>query len=88
MERQFEWLKKDLAAVNRTRTPFVITMAHRPFYCSNSDDHDDCTKVDSVMRLGLPVHGMRFFALEALFHQYKAATQKLDPDPPLGECSV
>jgi hypothetical protein len=44
-EKQFEWLKKDLAAVDRSRTPFVVTMAHRPMYCSNSDDADDCTKV-------------------------------------------
>ena len=43
--QQYEWLKKDLANVNRSLTPWIITMAHRPMYCSDSDDHDDCTKV-------------------------------------------
>jgi len=69
-EKQFAWLKQDLAAVDRSRTPFVVTMSHRPMYCSNSDDTDDCTKDDSVMRLGLPVFGTRFFKLEALFREY------------------
>ena len=50
VERQFEWLKADLAAVNRSVTPWVITMAHRPMYCSNSDN-DDCTKADANSKL-------------------------------------
>merc|ERR1719158_2549428 len=44
-------------------------MAHRPMYCSNQDG-DDCTKDDSNMRKGLPVLGMRFFALETLFQEH------------------
>ena len=31
------WLKGDLAAVNRTRTPWVVVLMHRPFYCSNAN---------------------------------------------------
>lgn len=31
---QYQWLKKDLAAVNRTKTPWVIAMSHRPMYSS------------------------------------------------------
>ena len=69
VEKQYEWLKKDLAAVDRSKTPWVITMAHRPMYCSNQDG-DDCTKDDSNMRKGLPVLGMRFFALETLFQEH------------------
>ena len=72
--QQFEWLKKDLASVNRSATPWIITMAHRPMYCSDSDDHDDCTKINSTMRHGLFAgknnsrDGM--FALEPLFKKY------------------
>ena len=47
IEQQYAWLKKDLAAVDRSKTPFVITMAHRPMYCSNQDK-DDCTLDDST----------------------------------------
>jgi hypothetical protein len=31
-EEQKEWLKKDLAAVDRTKTPWVIAMSHFPMY--------------------------------------------------------
>lgn len=69
VEQQFAWLKKDLAGVDRSKTPWIITMAHRPMYCSNAD-RDDCTKQDSVMRTGLPVLGHRLFALEPLFREH------------------
>ncbi|KAL8531334.1 hypothetical protein ACS0TY_008093 [Phlomoides rotata] len=32
---QYEWMKKDMAAVNRTRTPWLIFTGHRPMYSSN-----------------------------------------------------
>jgi hypothetical protein len=31
---QYQWLAKDLAAINRTKTPWVIAMSHRPMYSS------------------------------------------------------
>ena len=31
---QWQWMKQDLAAVNRTKTPWVFAMAHRPMYSS------------------------------------------------------
>lgn len=72
VERQFRFLEKDLQSVNRTKTPFVITMAHRPMYCSNTDDHDDCTKVNSTMRRGFLASKSHdgLFALEPLFKKY------------------
>uniref|UniRef100_A0A4W4HC78 Purple acid phosphatase n=1 Tax=Electrophorus electricus TaxID=8005 RepID=A0A4W4HC78_ELEEL len=51
--RQYEWLKGDLEEANkpenRAARPWIITMAHRPMYCSNND-HDDCTKFESYVR--------------------------------------
>jgi hypothetical protein len=32
---QFKWFIQDLEKVNRTHTPFIILMFHRPFYNSN-----------------------------------------------------
>lgn len=31
---QYKWLKKDLASVDRTKTPWVVVMSHRPMYSS------------------------------------------------------
>ncbi|EQC35407.1 hypothetical protein SDRG_07117 [Saprolegnia diclina VS20] len=36
--QQLEWLQKDLAAVDRTKTPYVIVIKHNPFY-NTFDDH-------------------------------------------------
>ncbi|CAK8575676.1 unnamed protein product [Lathyrus sativus] len=32
---QYEWMKKDMASVNRQHTPWLIFMGHRPMYTSN-----------------------------------------------------
>ena len=37
VEAQSAWLAADLAAVNRSRTPWVVAILHRPFYCSNAN---------------------------------------------------
>jgi hypothetical protein len=34
---QSAWLQVDLNAVNRTKTPWVVAVLHRPFYCSNAN---------------------------------------------------
>ncbi|TVY73422.1 Acid phosphatase [Lachnellula suecica] len=31
---QYQWLEKDLASVNRTKTPWILVMSHRPMYSS------------------------------------------------------
>lgn len=33
---QYHWLKKDLAKVDRNKTPWIIAMAHRPMYSSQN----------------------------------------------------
>jgi hypothetical protein len=35
--QQLDWLKADLAAVDRTKTPWVIVGGHRPYYSSNAN---------------------------------------------------
>ena len=67
---QFEWLEADLREANlpgnRARQPWIITMGHRPMYCTNSDG--DCDKVDDRVRTGLPY--VHTFGLEELFYKY------------------
>jgi acid phosphatase len=36
---QYKWLKKDLSSVDRTKTPWVIVMSHRPMYSTESSSY-------------------------------------------------
>jgi hypothetical protein len=71
LEAQFNWLKDDLKKVDRNKTPFIIVVAHRPMYCSNSGS-DDCTTPDSVIRTGISPDGIspKRYSLEPLFREY------------------
>eukprot|EP00940_MAST-03C_sp_MAST-3C-sp2_P000549 g549.t1 len=37
---QYAFLESDLRAVNRSVTPFVVMIGHRPLYCSSNDYYD------------------------------------------------
>ncbi|XP_053328339.1 acid phosphatase type 7 [Spea bombifrons] len=67
---QFEWLQRDLQEATRPsrrlERPWIITMGHRPMYCSNNDQ-DDCVQHESVVRTGLP--GGQY-GLEDLFFKF------------------
>lgn len=69
--QQYEWLERDLQEAakpeNRAQRPWIITMGHRPMYCSNSDG-DDCTKHESILRTGIT--SQHLFGLEDLFYKY------------------
>ncbi|KAF5900092.1 acid phosphatase type 7 isoform X1 [Clarias magur] len=71
--RQYKWLQKDLEEANkpenRAARPWIITMAHRPMYCSN-DDKDDCTKFESYVRHGRSDTMPHAPGLEDLFYQH------------------
>ncbi|XP_044523339.1 acid phosphatase type 7 [Gracilinanus agilis] len=68
IQKQFRWLERDLQKANENRAsrPWIITMGHRPMYCSNAD-LDDCTRHESKVRKGLS--GGRY-GLEDLFYKY------------------
>ncbi|XP_048259276.1 acid phosphatase type 7-like isoform X1 [Haliotis rufescens] len=69
--RQYEWLEQDLKEAslpeNRAKRPWIITMGHRPMYCSNADD-DDCTHLESLVRTGVPK--LHVNGLEDMFDKY------------------
>lgn len=66
---QWKWLTKDLklASANRAKYPWIITLGHRPMYCSDYDS-DDCTKYEARIRVGLP--DTHAYGLEKLFYTY------------------
>jgi Calcineurin-like phosphoesterase/Iron/zinc purple acid phosphatase-like protein C len=37
--QQIQWLAKDLASVDRTKTPWIIAMSHRPMYSSGTSSY-------------------------------------------------
>ncbi|CAH1261774.1 ACP7 [Branchiostoma lanceolatum] len=69
MTEQYKWLEQDLMEAakpeNRKQRPWIITMGHRPMYCSNND-HDDCTRHESVVRKG----HIGYPGVEDLFYKY------------------
>ncbi|EQC27691.1 hypothetical protein SDRG_14529 [Saprolegnia diclina VS20] len=51
---QLQWLEKDLASVDRKKTPWVLVLKHNPYY--NSWDRHQChsTPSDLMTTIGLP----------------------------------
>jgi hypothetical protein len=60
------WLQKDLATVNRTKTPWVVCHGHRDIYCSTGlGDDGDCVDIG-----GIGPAGEVRKDLEPLFHEF------------------
>lgn len=53
MFENYLFLKEANKPENREKRPWIITMGHRPMYCSNKDG-DDCRNADDIIRTGLP----------------------------------
>ena len=82
---QAQWLERDLAAVNRSVTPFVVLGLHQPFYCSPNDDQDDCHQILSVVRIGLEkiiYDGGVDMVFGAHEHSYGEKTQHVELSAP------
>jgi hypothetical protein len=43
---QVDWLREDLKAVDRKQSPWLMSMGHRPIYCSNHN-HQNCNSTYS-----------------------------------------
>jgi len=83
---QVAWIKSDLAAVDRTVTPWVIALWHRPWYCSNVAHQGEGEK----MRLAVePVFDQ--FGLDISFtghvHAYERVTDMYNFVPTPGKTS-
>jgi len=66
LPEMYAFVEADLKAVDRTITPWIITMAHQPMYCSPNDDDDDCHSLLSLMRDGV----LGQFGFEKLINTY------------------
>ncbi|XP_054163358.1 acid phosphatase type 7-like [Oppia nitens] len=68
---QYYWLLEDLREANKPENrllrPWIITMGHRPMYCS-TEDRDDCTHKECITRKGMPI--VHTLGLEDLFYEY------------------
>uniref|UniRef100_A0A1I8AR97 Purple acid phosphatase n=1 Tax=Steinernema glaseri TaxID=37863 RepID=A0A1I8AR97_9BILA len=66
---QWNWLLRNLekAQRNRDKVPWIVTMAHKPMYCSDFYA-DDCKLYESIIRRGLPL--THAYGLENLFFKY------------------
>ncbi|XP_077557944.1 acid phosphatase type 7-like [Haemaphysalis longicornis] len=69
--QQYYWLEKDLQEANlpenRAKRPWIITISHRPMYCSNLGFRD-CNSDTSIARKGFPLTNK--YGLEKLFFKY------------------
>jgi hypothetical protein len=60
---QYAWLERDLAAVDRRATPWVLVFAHAPWYNSNQIHQADAELATTRMKA----------AMEPLLHQHQVA---------------
>jgi len=74
LEAQFNFVKQDLAIANLNRDvrPWIVVLAHRNLYCSNTPDpgFDSCSEEFSPMRDGINNGSLFKYGLENIFHKF------------------
>ena len=70
---QYNWLIRDLAAVNRSLTPWVVFTTHRPMYCSSSMEYAQHAAIAELLEPVLLEHKVD---LELL----RQALQRAEPE--------
>ena len=70
--QQYAWLEADLKEANKEQNrklrPWIVTLGHRPMYCSSSSKLSKCRQEGQIIRSGLPL--IHAFSLEKLFFKY------------------
>ncbi|KAL8592603.1 hypothetical protein ACOMHN_026533 [Nucella lapillus] len=76
IKRQYDWVEADLKEANRPENraarPWIITMGHKPMYCSSVDNGELCTNPKNPIRNGTAVFWPNF---EDLFYKYGVDVQ-------------
>ena len=80
---QLAWLKKDLAAVDRKKTPWVVAAGHRPWYVSNKVCPECQAAFEPILiayGVDLVLHGhQHFYERHAAIANF--VTQEITADP-------
>tara|TARA_Y100000590_G_scaffold247999_1_gene278628 strand:- start:1612 stop:2901 length:1290 start_codon:yes stop_codon:yes gene_type:complete len=67
IKKQFEWLVSDLT--KNKNASWIITIGHRPMYCSRPDN-DACTWTKNPVRDGILYKNKMIYGLEQLFYDF------------------
>jgi len=76
IKRQYDWLEADLIEANkpenRAARPWIVSMGHKPMYCSSVDNGELCTNPSNPIRNGTKAFWPN---LEDLFYKYGVDVQ-------------
>lgn len=76
---QYQWLERDLAAVDRRRTPWLVAVLHAPWYNSNSAHQGDGEAMRRSMEGVLYAHGTDLL-FAGHVHAYERSAPVFDGD--------
>lgn len=83
---QFAWLRRDLASIDRSKTPWVVATMHAPWYNSNHNHFGDGEQMRQAMEGLLYEHGVDA-VLAGHVHAYERSVgvydNQIDPCGPL-----
>ncbi|CAK9092503.1 Acid phosphatase type 7 (Purple acid phosphatase long form) [Durusdinium trenchii] len=91
--KQWRWLENDLGAVDRSKTPFVIVITHRPLF-SSSIHHPNCQRTGdwfkcAFRKLYAPLYEKHQVSLVVSGHSHHySRSEPLRYKPSTGEISV